>query len=128
MQINHILLIDDDDAVGLIITAVLSKTNIVKKIKFSSSGPDALEFLKQSEEQNDFPEAVFVDLNMPEMDGYEFIPIYESLYFEKYPLTKVIVVTSSSRVKDQEMALNFKSVKKFINKPLNAEKILSVMQ
>ncbi len=128
MQINHILLIDDDDAVGLIITAVLSKTNIVKKFKFSSSGPDALEFLKQSEEQNDFPEAVFVDLNMPEMDGYEFILIYESLYFEKYPLTKVIVVTSSSRVKDQEMALNFKSVKKFINKPLNAEKILSVMQ
>lgn len=128
MQFKNILLIDDDEAVGIILKAVLAQTPAVKRMKFCLSGPEALEFLQQSNNENDFPEAVFVDLNMPEMDGYEFIAIYERLYFDKHPLTKVVVVTSSSRMKDQQQALEFKSVKKFLNKPLNQEKLLSVFE
>ena len=128
MQVNNILLIDDDDAIGLILNAVLSKSEVVKKFNFCLGGAEALLFLKSSAEKNDFPEIVFVDLNMPEMDGYEFIPLYEDMFYEKYPNTKVIVVTSSSRLKDQQMALSFPSVKKYINKPLNEAKILSVME
>ncbi len=125
MQLNNILLIDDDDATCLIMKAVLSKSDAVKKFNFCLGGPEALEYLKQCEIDNNFPEIVFLDLNMPGMNGYEFLPLYEEQFYKQHPETRIVVVTSSVRVKDQLQALSFQSVTKFINKPLNIEKILS---
>jgi CheY-like chemotaxis protein len=128
MQLNNILLIDDDDATCLILKAMLSKNNIVKKFNFCLGGMEALEFLRQSELNNDFPQVIFVDLNMPGMSGYEFIPIYEERFYKKHPQTKLAVVTSSMRVKDQQQSLSFESVTKFITKPLTTEKIRSMVE
>ena len=126
MQLNNILLIDDDDATCLILKAILSRSNIAKTFNFCLGGAEALEFLLQCENNNEFPEVVFVDLNMPGMDGYEFIPLYEEEFYSRHPKTRIVVVTSSMRMKDKEQALAFKSVSHFINKPLTKEKILSV--
>jgi len=126
MHLNNILIIDDDDATCLILKAILLKNDIVKTFNFCHSGAEALEFLKQCEKSQEFPEVVFVDLNMPGMDGFEFIPFYEELFYENQPKTKVAVVTSSMRSRDKDRSLAFKSVSNFINKPLTNEKILSL--
>jgi CheY-like chemotaxis protein len=126
--LNNILLIDDDDATCLILNAILTKNKIVDTFNFCLGGSEALDFLQNCESKNEFPEAIFVDLNMPGMDGYEFIPLYEERFLDHYPNTKLIVVTSSMRTRDQQQALSYKSVKMFLNKPLTTDKILSVME
>lgn len=125
-KFNDILLIDDDDATCMILKIILSKSDIVKKFNFCLGGQEALDYLEISNQNSTFPEAIFVDLNMPGMDGYEFLEIYQHKFYSSYIDTKVIVVTSSMRTKDREKSLSFACVTKFVNKPLTIDKIKEI--
>jgi len=121
---KHILLIDDDPISNMINTKII-------KINFSflvDAYTDAQEALDQfsawlSTSPDQFPDIIFLDINMPIMDGWEFLE-----EFEKFPAIfrkkcNVYLLTSSIDAEDIEKSTTYKSVKEFISKPLTLDKL-----
>lgn len=125
MILQKVLIIDDDDLSIFLMGLTIDEIDFIKKYDSVNSGWEALKYLEKS--NNSVPEIIFVDLNMPEMDGYEFIQHYEEKFASVYPQTGIIVVTSSQRESDKTRSLSFKTVKGFIHKPLEEKEIRKIL-
>jgi CheY-like chemotaxis protein len=124
MILKKVLVIDDDDLSIFLIGMTLEDIAFIESHESVNSGWEALHYLN---EKDTTPDLILVDLNMPEMDGYEFIQRFEKDYWQDTPSTQVIVVTSSQRESDKNKSLSFKSVVGFIQKPISEEKIKGVL-
>ncbi|MEM8907157.1 MAG: response regulator [Bacteroidota bacterium] len=78
----------------------------------------ALEYLANVEEQA-FPQILVVDINMPLMDGFEFVQRYEELYCAKFPQSKVYMTSSTRRMSEISRAKQVQIVEDFIEKPIS---------
>ena len=122
-----LLLIDDDDITNFTVDAILSRAPAIESYEIKNNGWDALEFLGHCQHQDTFPDLIFVDLNMPEMDGFEFIERYEATFWENYRQTKVSVLSSSISEKDRQRSLAYHSVSEYTYKPLTEEKLAKIV-
>ena len=86
----------------------------------SRNGLEALYFLSTA--QIDFPYLIFVDINMPVMNGFKFLERYEALYWQKYPQSHVYIISSSNRPGDIVKAKEFRSVTDYFIKPFDLSK------
>jgi CheY-like chemotaxis protein len=117
----NILLIDDDDIGNFLSEMVLTKMGF-KDIDAVTDGNQALHSL----EKKCCPDLVFLDINMPVMDGFSFLSrAIENLLC---PEMKIVVLTSSSRQKDIDQASQFNNVVDYLEKPLNQDKVQQVLE
>jgi CheY-like chemotaxis protein len=123
MKFKHALLIDDNEIDNYITKSVITKSNIAGKITDITSSMEALEYLKSLSNSAEFPDAIFLDIRMPEMDGFDFLDAYIKL-FETHKHCQVFMLSSSTDQMDIERALLYPVVKKYLNKPLK----LSVLE
>ena len=123
-----VLLIDDDQINNFTVEAVLETVDFIEEYEFKENGWDALEYLKQCEAEGCFPDLIFVDINMPEMDGHEFIERYEVLFWEQHPNTKVSMLSSSVSEADRKKSLSYSSVSEYAFKPLTREKLATLVR
>jgi CheY-like chemotaxis protein len=72
-RLNKILFIDDDEATNDYHKHICKKSNVAKDTLFFTSASAALAYLRAIRTKYDFPDLIFIDINMPEMDGHEFI-------------------------------------------------------
>ena len=124
-----VLMVDDDDDALEIYGMLVDQTDFAKHFITRNDGLKALDFLEachQSEEEN-FPEYILLDLNMPGFGGIEFIEKFEESYYSDYPDTEILILTSSVREKDNEKVLSYDSVSHFISKPLSKEKLIKLI-
>lgn len=122
-QFNTVLLVDDDYVNNYVTERLLRRANIAKNIKSVRNGEEALTFL--TEEKNACPELIFLDLNMPEMDGINFLKYFKKMVLEKS--IKVILLTGHVRPTQKKVLqdLGFPTV---IEKPLTEEKLLRTLE
>lgn len=120
---RHVLLIDDDSIVNLINARVIRLTDPDIKVSSVTDGCEALERLRGILDSgvNVFPNLVFIDINMPEMDGWEFLA--ELKNFPEASLSKCsfIMLTSSIDLFDIQKAKKNPIVDDYVIKPLNIE-------
>lgn len=124
MILKKVLIIDDDDLSIFLIGMTIEEIVFIESHDSVTSGWEALNYLRDEEKA---PDLILVDLNMPEMDGYEFIQRFEEDHWKKLPETRVIVVTSSQRDSDKTKSLSFPSVIGFVQKPISEEKIKGIL-
>ena len=124
MTLKKVLIIDDDDLSIFLIGMTIEEITFIESYDSVTSGWEALNYLN---EKDTAPDLIMVDLNMPEMDGYEFIQRFEEDHWKKFPKTQVIVVTSSQRDSDRTKSMAFSSVIGFVHKPISEEKIRGVL-
>src|SRR4051794_16614637 len=91
-KFKHVLLVDDDYVSNFIADHLLTKLDICDNVSFCRNGDEALKFLKDN--PDDFPELIFLDINMPVMDGFEFIETFRELHLDDNN-TRIIIYTSS---------------------------------
>lgn len=117
-----LLFLDDDELTNELVVLILELAGI-NDYYFCTSGENALAYLEQCSKENNFPDVIFVDINMPGMDGFEFIRHYEKDYMELSPRTRVIMLSNSVLANEKKQAMQHKSVYGFWNKPLTEPKL-----
>lgn len=125
---NRLLLIDDDEINNFTIEAMLSRIEFIDHFEIKDGGWPALQYLQEKDKISEFPDCIFVDINMPEMDGFEFLERFETEFWENHKNTRVFMLSSSNSDRDKQRALGFNCVQEFITKPLSRQKLSSLLQ
>ncbi len=117
MDKQLILLVDDDPMSNTYSSLIVKKQNPTAEIITFNSGVEALNYL--SIHSNPKPELIFLDLNMPVMNGWDFMEEYQKLNLE----IEVIVVTSSNEEVDKEKCKTYTGISDYFIKPITLENV-----
>ena len=118
MKARNILLIDDNDVDNYITRQMLLKNEIAENIVVKSSAIDALKFLHAIRNEPEMlPDYIFLDIRMPEMDGFDFLDQYSLFPDTVKEKCVIFMLTSSGDQKDVDRAAQYEYVKRFIRKP-----------
>lgn len=120
---KSILVVDDDKICNFLTVNALKKAGVKGNIDVVMNGLEAINILKES---STFPDLILLDINMPVMDGMDFLKTYTSEGFEGR--TKIAMYTSSIREADKNQALQYSDVFEFINKPISHQKLVNIVK
>ena len=116
-MVDKTVLIDDSDIDLFIQRRFLEVYNFSHELVQYKSAEDALNWLKMLNGEAP-PDVIFLDLNMPEIDGFSFLRTFNELPDKITQKSKIVVLTSSNSMRDRDQAFENKSVIQFITKPL----------
>ncbi len=123
----NLLVIDDDDINIFIIKKIVEKTGFDIEMVSRNNGQQALDYLNETITQNKaLPSLVLIDINMPVMNGWEFIEAYEELNIEQK--VDMYILSSSVYENDIEKTKGYKTVRGFISKPLSMERLTELIK
>ncbi len=125
-KLNTILLVDDDPDDNLFHQIVINGMDIVDNIDIARNGIEALEYLKK--EGRIPPELIFLDLNMPWMNGWEFLGQYKSLSTAQKSKVLIVILTTSANPDDVRRAKEIQEVTGFETKPLSEKLLNEILQ
>ncbi|WP_417611809.1 response regulator [Owenweeksia hongkongensis] len=121
-------LIDDDDIYQYTFTRKLKRTNIPKKILVFSDGEEAIDFMSDNLSNiAEIPDIIFLDINMPVMDGWEFLEEFVKLKPKVGKEVTLYMVSSSVDPRDMERAQKISAVSDYLIKPVTETQILELM-
>ncbi|NOQ70655.1 MAG: response regulator [Crocinitomix sp.] len=123
-----ILIIDDDETNNFYVKYVFSKLNITENIYFALNGQDALQIINELRNKGVSIDLILLDINMPIMNGFEFLDEYEKLPKNKESKTVITMMSSSVNSADMKKSNSYKSIDLRIEKPLNEEKMKAILQ
>ena len=123
-KLNCILLTDDNTADNFFHMRTIQKMNITENIEVALNGAQALEFIKKSAVP---PDIIFLDINMPRVNGWEFMRAYEELSSEQKSKAVIVMLTTSEDPEDKERAREFPDITGFNSKPLTKEMINQIL-
>ena len=124
-MLERILCVDDDPITLMLCKKVIQKSNFSKEIDTAVNGEDALNYfdglLTTKATSNNFPQLIFLDLNMPVMNGWEFLDVFSKNQYLKFSETKVIVLSSTIDPDDIQKSKQYPMVIEFLSKPITTE-------
>ena len=121
-KVNCVLLIDDDDATNYIHQHVINEADFAENIKIVGNGQEALDYLKFKNKADYIrPDLIFLDINMPVMDGWEFLEKYKQLDEELQGKMMVVLLTTSLNPDDKAASEANDRINYFLIKPLTVE-------
>ena len=138
-QLNCILLIDDDEPTNFLNKMTLEQAGCTRHIRVAQSGQEALDYLRGCGPDNGFPEGgssersprpdlIFLDINMPAMDGWEFLEKYKTLPAEQKADIVLIMLTTSLNPDDEVKTRTIPEVAGFENKPLSQHRLRALLE
>lgn len=120
---KKILVIDDNPTDRFIAKKMAEKHHFAEEIILKESALEALDYIQSLENTPDLlPQFIFLDINMPEMNGYEFLEEYAKLSATIQLNCIILMVTTSIHPDDLKKAKDNPAVIRFLNKPLDKEK------
>lgn len=130
-KLNKILLIDDSEADNFIHSRVIRKAEVTEEIIVKYSGQAALDYLTEKNSDGikyPQPDLAFLDINMPGMNGWEFLEHYEKLPDEQKAGIIICMLTTSIARRDEIIAESNPMIKEFSNKPLTQKMLLGIIE
>jgi len=125
-----VLLVDDDEINNFISIKLIKKALLNTEIMACLNGKFAIDQLVdiQRKDPAKLPDYILLDINMPIMNGWEFLDEYKRLNIDPTGKTKIFIISSSVFSNDINKARSYPLVKDFISKPLNVDKIVELFK
>jgi CheY-like chemotaxis protein len=125
-----VLLIDDDEINNFISIKLIKKALSDTEITACLNGKLAIELLTdiQKNDPDKLPDYILLDINMPIMNGWEFLDEYKRLNIDPLGQSKIFIISSSVFSNDINKARSYQLVQNFISKPLNVDKIIELFK
>lgn len=128
MKKKIIWIIDDDAIYQKIIEKLILKSGVFSAHSSFSNGKEAIETLKNIVNDNDnIPDIILLDINMPVMDGWEFM---EEIKMIKSKISKQIIfyiVSSSIAIEDKNKSKTYKDISGYITKPISVDELITII-
>ena len=128
-KLKCILLIDDDHSVNFLNEVIIKRSDCTESVKVCTGGHQALEYLRGTGNKDYvLPDLIFLDINMPLMNGWEFLEEYRKL--ENHLKTQVIIVmlTTSLNPDDESRSRRIPEINDFVNKPITPQLLNNVLK
>ena len=126
---KSILLIDDEDINLFILQNLLRLSRIKAEITFFNTSKKGIDYLQGlSEKGEKFPDLILLDIEMPVMNGWDFLEMYKQFDKNVTYDTKVIIFTTSIVEQDMAKAKSYEEVEDFVNKPMTIEMLKNIEQ
>jgi len=125
MNLDIVLLIDDSDIDNMVNKRVIEKAGLTSSITIKNSAAAAFDYLEfiASSNKDLTPGTIFLDIRMPEIDGFGFLEMFEKLPEIIHQKSEIIMLSSSIDADDYKKAMDNRFVKQFLNKPLHKESV-----
>ena len=126
------MVIDDDEPTNFLSNMIIEEAACTRHIQIEDSVAKAISYLRNSAKpgcgNNDqpVPDLIFLDINMPAMNGWEFLEKFERLKNKLKKNIELYVMTSSVRESDKERSTRYACVSSFISKPLSKQMLNSI--
>lgn len=128
-KLKNVLLIDDSESDNFYHERKIRKMGITDNIHICYSGQEALDFLKSELEGiHPQPTLIFLDINMPGMNGWEFLQEYEKLEVAQQGEVVLTMLSNSIDERDRSRSNDFKAVQGFYSKPLSEDYLISILE
>ncbi|WP_298364864.1 response regulator [uncultured Lutibacter sp.] len=123
-----ICIVDDDEIYQYTITKTLDTQNLSRKVLMFSDGEEALEFMVDNIANiKDLPDLIFLDINMPIMDGFQFMEEYVKIAPRVGKNITIYMVSSSVDPVDIERAKKISEISDYIIKPIDSEELTKII-
>lgn len=129
-MLQKIICIDDDPIALLLSKLVISKSHFASEIITAINGQEAMNYLNKPDviARAEEPLIILLDLNMPVMDGWEFLEQFSDKLLNIYTKTKIILLSSSIDPNDISKSQDFPIVLDFMPKPLTKEMLDDILE
>jgi CheY-like chemotaxis protein len=126
-KLSSILLVDDDKITNFLNQLLLNDLGVAEQVLAAENGQEALRIIQEQCEGSGCPGLILLDVNMPVMNGFEFLEAYEKMAFTRKQSIIVIMLTTSLHPRDVKR-LNGMPIQGFLNKPLTKAMIQELVQ
>lgn len=129
-KFTTVMLIDDNEIDNLINQKMIEAASVTENIYTHTGAKSAIEFLRNMEKMDMadkvLPDVIFLDIDMPLMDGFQFLDEFEKLSSIAKKKCKIVMLTSSINPQDFNRSKKYTNVKLYLNKPLSHESIINL--
>ena len=128
-NIGTVMLVDDNDTDNFISKRIIEITKFSDNVIVKNSGKSALDYLIANKESpEEIPDIIFLDINMPIVDGFVFLYEYEKFSNSVKDKCRVIILSSSDNKRDIDKIVNNDFVIKFVTKPLTEKTLEEIKE
>ncbi len=124
---DRVCIIDDDNMYIKLLCKIIEFKKLSKSVVVFKNGKEAIDFFVDSIGEDDIPQLIFLDLNMPVMDGWEFLDEFSKIKDKMRKKTILYVVSSSIDIRDIERATSMDMVEGYISKPIKLEDFTKIL-
>lgn len=126
-KLEYTLLVDDDEATNFINELLIEELDFTENLLIARNGKEALDLIKGLYRQKKrLPELILLDINMPVMDGFEFLEAFSALNCPQKEATMIVMVTTSLHQKDIDKVKKT-GVAGYLNKPLTRQALEDIL-
>ena len=120
-KFSEVLLVEDDPITIMVCDRIIKMTSFAEKVTSCENGKVAIDFLASPALNGNVPSIIFLDINMPVMNGWDFLEELEEVKLTFKNLPKIYLLSSTVDPEDYKKAKRFSLVEDFISKPLSKE-------
>jgi CheY-like chemotaxis protein len=121
---TNVLLVEDDPITVMVCDRIIKMTGFAANVSSCENGKSAIDHLTSvAEDGQNVPEIIFLDINMPVMNGWDFLSAFEKIQAQINKLPRIYILSSTIDPEDYKKAKSYSLVEDFISKPLSRESL-----